>query len=159
MTVLAYHPSRPAEYVRAQGAEPTASLDELLGACDVISIQVPLNDQTRGMFGEREIAATKPGAVIVNVSRGGVVDESALAAGLTSGHLGGAGIDVWLGKVPDPDNPLLAAPRVVATPHRASRTEEAQSRAGVLAAQGLVDLLVGKVPTDVTDVAGVLGIA
>jgi D-3-phosphoglycerate dehydrogenase len=157
MDVLAHHPSRPDDYLRAQGAEPTGSLEELLGVCDIISIQVPLNESTRGMFGAAQFEATKAGAVIVNVSRGGVVDETALADSLRSGHLGGAGVDVWLGKVPPPDNPLLGVPRVVATPHRASRTEEAQSRAAVLAAQGLLDMLAGRAPTDMTDVAGVLG--
>jgi D-3-phosphoglycerate dehydrogenase len=153
MEVLAFHPRRTDDEIRARGAEPTASLDDLLRRCHVVSVQVPFSEQTKGMFGAAEFAQMRSDAVLINVSRGGVVDENALAKAIVTGQIAGAGIDVWQGKMPRPDNPLLALDRVVATPHRAGRTEEAQRRAGLLAAQGLLDILGGVAPTGTIDVA------
>jgi phosphoglycerate dehydrogenase-like enzyme len=153
MAVLAFHPRRGDDEIRALGAEPTASLDDLLRRSDVVAVQVPLTEQTRGMLGAAEFARMKPEAILVNVSRGGVVDETALAEAIAAGRIAGAGIDVWQGKVPRPGNPLLALDRVVASPHRAGRTEEAQRRAGVQAARALLDALEGLVPTGAIDVA------
>jgi D-3-phosphoglycerate dehydrogenase len=153
MDVLAYHPRRSDAEVRAMRIEPTRSLDELLGRCDAVSVQVPLTDETRGMLGADQFRAMKPTGVLVNVARGGIVDEAALASALAAGELAGAGVDVWADKVPKADNPLLAAGlRVVATPHRAGRTEEAQRRAGMLAADGLLDALAGRTSEFVDDV-------
>ncbi|MEV1168882.1 NAD(P)-dependent oxidoreductase [Nonomuraea sp. NPDC049784] len=152
MEVLAYHPRRTDDEVRALGAEPAASLEELLRQCHVVSVQVPFSEQNRGMLGAAEFALMRPDAVLVNVSRGGIVDEKALAKAIVEGRIAGAGIDVWEGKVPRPDNPLLALDQVVATPHRAGRTEEAQRRSGLVSAQGLLDVLGGLTPTGAIDV-------
>jgi len=153
MDLAAYHPRRTPEQLRASGYEPMESLHDLLAWSDVVSVHVPLSAETRGMFGAAEFAAMRPGSVFVNVSRGGVVDEAALAAAVATGRPGGAGVDVWADKVPRPDNPLLHVDRVVAIPHRAGRTEEAQRRAGVLAARALLDALAGREVVDAVDVA------
>ena len=96
--------------------------DDLIRESDVVSLHCPLNNQTRGMIGEREFAAMKPGVLLINTARGGLVDEAALAAALKAGRIGGAGFDV-LGREPPIDgNPLLdaellALPNFILTPH------------------------------------------
>ena len=106
---------------KALGATQLA-LPELLKTADVVTIHVPLFDSTRNLIGEKELAMMKPGAILIQASRGGIVDESALAASLAAGHLGGAAVDVY-GKEPiDPANPLLAlsgdaAHKLILTPH------------------------------------------
>lgn len=152
MDVLAYHPRRPDEEIRARGATPTHSLAELLGQVDIVSIQLPLTDETRGMFGAEQFRQMTSDSVLINVSRGGVVDEIALARALESGTIAGAGIDVWEGQVPSSDHPLLRLDNVVASPHRAGRTEEAQRRMGMSAVQALLDTLAGRDPVGVVDV-------
>ena len=92
----------------AQGVDARpVSLDELLATSDVVSLHVPLLPATQNLIGARELARMKPGAVLIQASRGGIVDEAALAASLISGHLGGAAVDVYSAEPPAPDNPLL----------------------------------------------------
>jgi phosphoglycerate dehydrogenase-like enzyme len=115
--------------VRANGAE-SLSLDELLKSADVVTLHVPLLPATRGLIGSNELREMKPGAILIQASRGGVVDEAALAQALTSGHLGGAAVDVYETEPPSLDNPLLsltgeAARRVLFTPHIAGVTRQA----------------------------------
>jgi D-3-phosphoglycerate dehydrogenase len=99
-------------------------LDELLRTADVVSLHVRLTEQTRRLIGARELALMKPGALLVNTARGAVVDAAALAAALRSGHLGGAGIDVYETEPAPADHPLLACEQVVLTPHNADQTPE-----------------------------------
>ena len=106
------------------------SLRELLETAEVVSLHVPLLPETRGMIGERQLAQMKPGAVLVQASRGGVVDEAALACHLRSGHLGGAAVDVYSSEPPATDNPLLrlaaeGSDRLWLTPHIAGVTRQA----------------------------------
>jgi phosphoglycerate dehydrogenase-like enzyme len=106
------------------------SLDELLKSADVVTLHVPLVPATRGLIGGRELQEMKPGAILIQASRGGIVDEAALAQALTSGHLGGAAIDVYDTEPPSPDNVLLAlsgdaARRMLFTPHIAGVTRQA----------------------------------
>lgn len=89
---------------------------EVLARADALSLHCPLTDATRHLIGPAELAALKPGAVVINTGRGGLVDEEALAAALRSGHLGGAGVDVLSQEPPPPDHPLLA-PDLLANPH------------------------------------------
>jgi phosphoglycerate dehydrogenase-like enzyme len=115
----------------APGARRT-SLDELLAISDVVSVHVPLLRETTGLIGERELAAMKPGAILVQASRGGVVDEAALAASLVRGRLGGAAVDVYSTEPPGRDNPLLAlegdaARRLLLTPHIAGVTRQSSA--------------------------------
>ena len=114
---------------RAMNAE-SLSLDELLDLSDVVTLHVPLLPATRGLISARELQKMKAGAILIQASRGGVVDEGALAQALSSGHLGGAAIDVYETEPPSPDNVLLslsgdAARRILFTPHIAGVTQQA----------------------------------
>jgi phosphoglycerate dehydrogenase-like enzyme len=100
-------------------------LDELLAEADVVSVHTPLTPETRGLFGAAEFARMKPGALFVNTARGGTYDMDALCKALQSGHLGGAGLDVFNPQPPPPDHPILTLPNVVLTPHMATGTVEA----------------------------------
>jgi D-3-phosphoglycerate dehydrogenase len=108
-----------------EGAEAVASLDELLGRSDVLSLHVPLTEETRGLIGSRELGLLPKGAVLLNTARGGLVNEAALAEALRSGRLRGAGLDVLAGEPPAPGHPLEAVPNLVLTPHAAFYSEEA----------------------------------
>lgn len=119
---------RAADTAAALGAQPMA-LDELLKTSDVVSLHVPLLPATKGLIGQAQLAAMKPGAVLIQGSRGGIVDEAALAAHLGSGHLAGAAVDVYSAEPPAADNPLLAlrgeaACRLLLTPHIAGVTRQ-----------------------------------
>ncbi|MDH4583271.1 2-hydroxyacid dehydrogenase [Pseudomonas sp. BN415] len=105
-------------------------LHELLPQVDALTLHCPLNEQTRDMIGAAELALMKPGALLVNTARGGLVNEEALASALRSGHLGGAATDVLTQEPPRDGNPLLAAdiPRLIVTPHNAWGSREARQR-------------------------------
>ncbi|MCM1006037.1 MAG: D-2-hydroxyacid dehydrogenase [Prevotella sp.] len=104
------------------------SRDELFRTSDVISIHTPLTEQTRGMINRRLISLMKPTAVIINTSRGALIDEQALADALKEGRIYGAGLDVLSVEPPTPNNPLLTAPNTVITPHIGWDTTEARRR-------------------------------
>lgn len=110
-----------------RGAAP-AERDALFTLSDAISIHCPLTPDTRGMIGAAAFAQMRPGALLINVSRGAVIDRPALVAALASGRLGGVGLDVHWEEPPDPADPLYADPRVVALPHIAGSTHEAFAR-------------------------------
>jgi phosphoglycerate dehydrogenase-like enzyme len=117
---------------REAGGARRVSMAELLAISDVVSVHVPLTGETRGLIGERELAAMKPGAVLIQASRGGVVDETALAASLAGGRLGGAAVDVYSTEPPAAGNPLLAldgeaAKRLLLTPHIAGVTRQSSA--------------------------------
>ena len=120
-------------------------LDELLRESDIISLHVPLTEQTRGMIGEREIGLMKPSAILINTARGPVVDSAALAAALKEGRLAGAAVDVYETEPPiSQDHPLFAAPNVVATPHVAFATKEALYQRAVIVFDNVAGYLDGK---------------
>jgi len=121
-----------------------ASLDSLLPAADFVSVHVALNADTRGLLGESALARMKPGAVLVNTARGGIVDEDALADALRSGQLGAAGLDVFAREPLDPASPLLRLPNVVLTPHIGSASEATRARMVELAVENLLAALAGK---------------
>jgi D-3-phosphoglycerate dehydrogenase / 2-oxoglutarate reductase len=100
-------------------------MDTLLAESDAVSVHVPLSPETRGIIGERALARMKPTAFLINTSRGGLVDERALAAALTAGRLAGAALDVVEKEPPPPDHPLRKAPNVILTPHLAFYSREA----------------------------------
>ena len=149
--VCYYDPApRDANGAESIGAKPLA-LDALLAAADVVSLHVPLLPATQGLIGERELALMKPGAVLIQASRGGVVDEAALAAHLRSGHLGGAAVDVYSTEPPTADNPLLkldceAARRLLLTPHIAGVTRQSWGILFRSAWQNIERTLIEKVP-------------
>lgn len=121
-------------------------LDELLSAADIVTLHVPLVAQTRGLLDGPRLARMKHGAVLINVARGGLVDEAALADALTAGRLGGAAIDVFEHEPLD-DSDLLNAPNTVLTPHLGASTAEAQDRASLEVVEGVLDVLAGRPAT------------
>lgn len=131
------------EQVETEGFHYYQSLEELLKDSDVISIHVPLTDLTRGMIGKEEISRMKDNAVLVNCSRGNIVDEDALADALKTGKLFGAGVDVFASEPVKKDNPLLGLENVVLTPHSAALTEESTRTMSILTAKGLWEVLQG----------------
>jgi D-3-phosphoglycerate dehydrogenase len=115
-------------------------LEDLLPSADIVSINVPLNDATRGMIGAKEIEDMKTGAILINCARGGIVDEKALYEALKSGKLSGAGIDVYELEPPK-NSPLLTLNNVVLTPHIGGQTVEGQERCGYEIAQKVLEAL------------------
>lgn len=108
-------------------------LETLLSTCDIVSLHTPLNETTRGLIGKEQLALMKPSALLINTSRGPVVDSEALAEALNSGKLAGAGIDVFEMEPPVPEtHPLLTAKNVIATPHVAFATKEALEKRAVI---------------------------
>jgi D-3-phosphoglycerate dehydrogenase / 2-oxoglutarate reductase len=146
--VIGYDP-----YVPNFPFEKKSTLDELLREADLVTLHVPLTDETRRMIGAREIALMKKNAVLVNTCRGGVVDEDALYAAMKAGQLFGAGLDVWDVEPPPKNHPLLTLPNVIATPHVAGNTFETQERSALWVAQQAVDFLQGKPPLPANRVA------
>jgi D-3-phosphoglycerate dehydrogenase len=145
MTVIATDPLvEPAEIVR-RGAQPV-SLQELLRRSDVVTLHCPRDHGTLGMFGAPAFAAMKRGALFVTTARGGIHDEAALHASLTSGHLAGAGLDVWEIEPPAPDHPLLALDNVIVTHHTAGVTHGARRRMASMAASQVIDAAHGRRP-------------
>lgn len=116
MDVIAWSRSLTAERAAASGAVSVA-FDELLARSDVLTVHVPLSDGTRGLLGSDALAAMKPTALLVNTSRGPIVDGAALRDAVAAGRLGGAAVDVFDSEPPAPDDPLVGTPGVLATPH------------------------------------------
>jgi D-3-phosphoglycerate dehydrogenase / 2-oxoglutarate reductase len=133
-------------------------LDELLSRADAISIHLPKTPETLGLIGADQLAKTKPGVLIVNAARGGLVDEQALADAVRSGQVGGAGIDVFDAE-PCTTSPLFELPQVVVTPHLGASTTEAQDRAGTDVAHSVLRALRGEFVPDAVNVisGGVVG--
>jgi D-3-phosphoglycerate dehydrogenase len=129
---------------------PSATLDEILEGSDIVSLHLPLSDETRGLVSASVLARMRRGAIVVNVSRGGLVDEVALADALTSGHIGGAGLDTFSAEPVPADHPLREAPNTILTPHIAWRSNRSTGalQAGavervrrVLTGQPLIDVV------------------
>lgn len=123
-------------------------LDSLVATADVLVLCCPLTAETRGLIGAERLARVKPGALLVNVARGPVVDEAALVAALRSGRLAGAALDVFDTQPLPPDHPLLSIDTVILTPHMAGITEESMMRMGVGAAEEAMRVLAGDLPVN-----------
>ena len=126
---------------RTSGVRRFGDLRAMLGACDVLTLHVPLTDDTRHLVGAGEIAAMKRGACIVNTARGGVLDETAMVEALARGQLGAAALDVFEDEPLPADSPLVGAPNLYLTPHIAGLTEEANARTGALIASRIRNAL------------------
>jgi phosphoglycerate dehydrogenase-like enzyme len=129
---IVYYDPTPRDEAAAKLGAKALPLDDLLKASDIVTLHVPLLPQTRSMIGARQLSLMKPGAVLIQASRGGIVNETALAAHLNTGRLGGAAVDVYSVEPPDTDNPLFAlegeaAHRVLLTPHVAGVTRQASA--------------------------------
>jgi lactate dehydrogenase-like 2-hydroxyacid dehydrogenase len=120
----------------AIGAEPRATLEALLAESDIVSLHCPSTPETRGMMNGLRLAQMKPGAFLINTARGDVVDDDALIAALLSGHLGGAGLDVYRGE-PQLDPRYLGMENVVLLPHLGSATRETREAMGFRALENL----------------------
>ena len=144
MNVLIYDPYAPAEKITAAGCERVTDLDAALPRADFVSIHCPKNPETIGMFNASRFARMKRGASIVNTARGGIIDEPALHAALTSGHLAGAGLDVFDAEPTPVNNTLLALDTVIASPHMAGVTTESVAGMAVVTAENILSVLAGK---------------
>ncbi len=143
MRVLAYDPYVTAERARRLGIE-LGAWERVLADSDVLTLHVPLGEDTRALVGASELRAMKPGAFLVNCARGGLVDEIALRDALDGGRLGGAALDVFAEEPPPRDHPLLSHPRVVATPHLGGSTVEAQHSIALEIAEQVLAALRGE---------------
>jgi len=143
MTVLVYDPYVPAATIKAAGCEPVSDLSAALPRADVVTIHCPKTPETVGMFDAARLAVMKPTAYIVNTARGGLIDEPALHAALSSGKLAGAGIDVF-DKEPTPaDNPLTKLPNTIVSAHMAGVTTESMDRMAVTTVKNILSVLDG----------------
>lgn len=147
MRVIAFDTVSDTAFDARHGIERVA-LDELLARSDVVSLHLPLSGETRGMVNRDFLAAMKPGAYLVNTSRGGLVIESDLAAALKSGHLAGAGLDVMNHEPPEPGNPLLGLPNVILCPHIAGTDTQSMREMAEMAASTIVELYKNRWPGD-----------
>ncbi|CAA9213469.1 MAG: D-3-phosphoglycerate dehydrogenase [uncultured Corynebacteriales bacterium] len=148
--LLAYDP-----YIQPARADQIGvrlvGLEELLAESDFVTIHLPKTPETLGLIGARELALAKPGVRIINAARGGLVDEAALADAIRSGHVAGAGIDVFP-KEPATESPLFGLPGVVVTPHLGASTVEAQDKAGLAVARSVRLALMGEFVPDAVNV-------
>jgi len=150
--VIAYDPYVTSARAQQLGVQ-LVTLDELLAEADFITIHMPKTPETTGMISDDQLALMKDTAYIVNVARGGLIDEDALYRALTSGAIAGAGLDVFVSEPPT-DSPLLALENVIVTPHLGASTDEAQEKAGVSVARSVRLALSGELVPDAVNVAG-----
>ncbi len=144
MRVIAYDPHLPDE-VATKAEVEMVDLDGLLSRADAISVHVPKTKETTGLLGRETLGRCKPGVLVINAARGGIVDEAALYDALESGHVGGAALDVFEVEPPAGDHPLLGHPRVICTPHLGASTEQAQLNVAIQVAEQVRDFLVDDV--------------
>jgi D-3-phosphoglycerate dehydrogenase len=144
-TIIAFDPVPDADFARLNHVE-LAALEAVIERSDFITLHLPLLPGTRSMVDETFLGRMKKGSFLVNTSRGEVVDEQALFKAIQSGHLRGAGLDTFAVEPPDPGNPLLSLPQVIATPHLGTQTDSATNRQGWMAMQDCLAVLKGEKP-------------
>jgi D-3-phosphoglycerate dehydrogenase / 2-oxoglutarate reductase len=152
MRVIAFDPYVQAGRAAQMGVR-LVSLDELLAEADFMSVHLPKTPETLGLIGADQFAKVRPGLVLVNAARGGIVDEQALFDALKEGRIAGAGLDVFA-KEPCTDSPLFELENVVATPHLGASTDEAQEKAGIAVARSVRLALSGELVPDAVNVQG-----
>jgi len=153
MSVLAFDPMITPEKMADLGYTPAASIADMLPKVDFLTLHTPMTAETKGLIGAAELGQMKKSARVLNVARGGIIDEAALASALKGGTIAGAGVDVFSTEPPAADNPLLTAPNVVLTPHLGASTVEAQETVAVEAAQLLADFLLRGVVANAVNMA------
>ena len=141
MSIIAYDPYVASDRARRLGVE-LMSLDELFTLADVITVHLPRNSQTENLIDTKAIESMRDGVRIINVARGGIVNEADLAAAVVSGKVGGAAVDVFVTE-PTTDSPLFDVPKITVTPHLGASTREAQDKAGVAVAEAVADAIAG----------------
>lgn len=139
MKVLACEKFPDQAFIKSQGIE-LVDLDTLLARSDIVTLHAPLNDETRGLINRRTLDRMKPGSFLINTARGGLVVEKDLLAALQSGHLAGAGLDVFEVEPATADNPLFQLDNIVVTPHRAGGDRQSDQDMGTEAAQCIINL-------------------
>lgn len=148
MRVLVYDPFIPEDAIRARGAIPARDLDAALGEADFVTIHCPKKADTIGMINAARLARMKTTAFLINTARGGIIDEPALYDALTSGKIGGAGLDVFEREPTPPDNPLLRAPNTIFAPHMAGVSRESLDRMAITAVRNVFSAFDGKPDRD-----------
>jgi D-3-phosphoglycerate dehydrogenase len=143
MNVVGHDPFVTNEAAALHGIK-ALPLAEILRSADVLTVHVPKTKDTTNLISSAELAAMKPSAFVINVARGGAIDEDALAKALSEGTIAGAAVDVFSSEPPAPDNPLRNAPNIILTPHLGASTEEAQTRVAVEACEQVRDVLMGR---------------
>lgn len=152
MRLVGYDPYITQSRAAQMGVE-VMDLPGLLAVSDFVTVHMPKTPETIGMIGAEEFRTAKPGARFINVARGGIIDEAALAEAVANGEIGGAGIDVWSSEPPE-HSPLMELDAVNVTPHLGASTEEAQEKAGVAVAKSVRKALAGELVPDAVNVAG-----
>jgi D-3-phosphoglycerate dehydrogenase len=147
MRVLAYDPF--AGSADSEDVEVANSLDAVLERADFLTFHVPFTPENRHMLNSERITRLKAGVRVINTSRGGVIDEFALAEALTTGSVAGAALDVFESEPLPDEHPLRVAPNLIMTPHIASSTEEAMARTSSEAADAVIEALAGRTPRDI----------
>ena len=150
--VVAYDPYVTSARAQQLGVQ-LLTLEELIETSDFITIHMPKTPETTGMIGKAQLAAMKPTAYVINVARGGLIDEEALFEALTNNVIAGAGLDVFVSEPPT-GSPLLGLPNVITTPHLGASTDEAQEKAGISVAKSVRLALGGELVPDAVNVAG-----
>ena len=143
MEILGHDPFVTEEAATRRGIR-LASVEEILRSADAVTVHVPMTAKTKGMIGAAELATMKPEALLINVARGGVIDEQALADALAAGTIAGAAVDVFSEEPLPAENPLRGAPNTILTPHLGASTEEAQTRVAVETVEQVLDVLAGR---------------
>jgi D-3-phosphoglycerate dehydrogenase len=155
MEVMGYDPFVTSAKTAEMGFKPAAGLADLLPKVDFLTLHIPLTPETKGSIGAEQLASMKKTARVLNVARGGIIDEQALADALKAGTIAGAGVDVFSTEPAPADNPLRAAPNVVLTPHLGASTTEAQENVAVEAAQLIADFLLKGIVANAVNMAAV----
>ncbi len=150
--IIAFDPYITSARAQQLGVTPV-TLDELLAQSDFVTIHMPKTPETTGMLGAAQFALMKPTAFVVNVARGGLIDEAELHDALVAGTIAGAGLDVYVSEPPT-GSPLLGLPNIITTPHLGASTDEAQEKAGVSVAKSVRLALSGELVPDAVNVAG-----
>ncbi len=150
MDVLAFDPYLDKDEISARGAQ-AVSLDRLLAASDIVSLHCPRNSETTGMLDAQAYRKMKRGALFISTARGGIHDEAALYDALASGHLAGAGLDVWQVEPPPADHPLLSLSNVVSTYHTAGVTHECRKNVATMAAEQILEVCAGRTPARIVN--------
>lgn len=144
MRVIAYDPYiADSAYQRVGAAKVT--FDQLLQQADIITVHTPMTDETRGMIGRAELEKMKDGVIVLNIARGGIYEEQALADALNSGKVSGAAVDVYVEEPPGKDHPLLNAKNIILSPHIGANTVEAQDRVAVQTSEMVIEALRGSI--------------
>lgn len=140
MELLAFDPMKDKAFARQEGISYT-TLEELLSGSDFVTLHVPLTGGTRGLIDATKLKRMKTTAYFVNMSRGGIVDEAALAACVRDGRIAGAATDVFSSEPPDEDNPAIQTPKIITTPHMGARTLETIHHASMQCARNVIAIL------------------